>query len=129
MQKPFLNIPTKSSSAAEWIAWYKLLPSYLSKSEKQYYFLGFWRKNGSADANTSELRHYFKEEGIVLQSGGIGGDLADTANSFLDTIGGVFKLGATASILMTSGMVVFAGLIIWRLAKPESVGTVIKYAK
>jgi hypothetical protein len=124
------SIPQIQSNAEEWISWHKELKAYFGKKDANTIFVKAWSTRGgvSSVANTTELRKYLSENGIQISKDGLA-SFIDGSFGVFDTIGDIFKIGATGSIVVIGGSVLLVGAIIWRLTKSESIGTIIKYAK
>jgi len=90
------NIPTPLSTDAEWTNWYDSLHSYFGASGAKEIWLTVWSKCASEDANTTTLRSYMKDKGIIVDTGMLG-SIADTVSGIGDYIGDFFKLGKYAA--------------------------------
>ncbi len=130
---PHLLIPDKKWNANQWVDLYENLVDYFgSKKEARTLWLEGWTKRGTADANTAELRHKMKENGIDIPSGGIGGSILDAGNAYTDIVGNVFSIGGKIGAIYMIVVVIITLVVVVKVIKminPESVGTVIKYAK
>ncbi len=130
---PSLLIPDKKWNANQWVDLYENLVDYFgSKKEARTLWLSAWTKRGSSDANTAELRHKMKENGIDIPSNSIGGSILDAGNSYKDIVGNVFSIGGKIGAVYAVVVVVITLIVVFKLIKmlnPESVGTIVKYAK
>jgi hypothetical protein len=123
--------PKGSDDSNNWINWYDQLERSFGKLDAKRRWTLWWNNTeaGKQRANSSDLRTQMKQRGVEVSPDGILGEISDKAKDFTGTIGNIFKIGATLSTAMTIIIVIVALAIVWRLAKPEAVGTVIKYAK
>jgi hypothetical protein len=126
---PRLTPPNRNSDGNVWLSWYEQLESNFGKKDAALAFTKRWANVKPEAGNDNNLRTKMTEYGINIQPNGIFGSIEDTAKSFTGGLASFMKMGATAAIIVQIVVVIFALLIIWRLAKPEAVGTVIKYAK
>ena len=120
---PLTTIPTKSSSDADWIGWYDILP--FSKKDNNLLFTKAWQERGTSTANTTSLREHLKANGLDLAANNILGDLSDFKYNVLDTVGSVFKVG---SVWVIGGMAIgslFMMFMAYRLLTPENTGVII----
>jgi hypothetical protein len=74
--KSLSSIPSKNSTDADWINWYKILQSEVGKNNANTLFLRAWdqRKNAGllgSDANTSTLRDFLASKGVEVKPDGI----------------------------------------------------------
>lgn len=122
---PEKYIPTKSSSAAEWIEWHKSLKSSFGKANANALFLKAWNLRGgkSSDANTDDLRSYLRTNGIEIDKT-LFASVVDTTESAIDTIGGVFNMGKTAVIIVGVALLVPMVILLVNVAKnPNAVAS------
>lgn len=126
---PRLNPPNKNSDGNVWISWYDQLESNYGKKDAALAFTTRWQVVKPDAGNDNNLRTKMAEHGINIQPGGLLGSLEDTAKSFTGGVTSFLKMGATASMIVSAIVVLFVLVIVYRLAKPEAVGTVIRYAK
>lgn len=119
---PLNTIPTRSSTDAAWIGWYDILP--FSQKDNNLLFMHAWKARGTKAANTQVLRKHLDSNGLTLSAENIFGDISDVSHGALDAVGSIFKVGATASMVFTGGLVIFTGFILWRILTPESVGII-----
>ncbi len=127
-----LLIPNKKWTSVQWIDSYDSLKSFFGAKHAKTAWLESWHKRGSTDANTSDFRSKMKERGIEIPAGSIGGSLLDTGSGAFDSLGSVLKIGGTMAILFNVIMLIIVLIVIFKVIKmvnPESVGTVLKYAK
>ncbi len=126
---PRLTPPNKNSDGNVWLSWYEELESEFGRKDAALAFTTRWGNVKPDAGNDNNLRTKMAEKGINIQPGGIFGSIEDTAKSFTGGLTSFFKMGATASIIVSVVVLIFVLVIVYRLAKPEAVGTVIKYAK
>jgi len=88
------NIPTKKSSASEWIDWHKSLKSYFGSHKiSNDIFVKAWAKRGSSDANTSSLVLYAKKEGFKIEGDNLAQELNIFGREWLSNITMFSKVG------------------------------------
>lgn len=126
---PRLTPPNKNADANQWINWYDQLESNFGKKDAATAFTTRWSIVKSDLANDNTLRTYMAKQGIEIKAGGLFGSLEDTTKNLLGGVGDFLKLGMIGAYVISFILLVFVLLVVWRLAKPEAVGTVIKYAK
>ena len=118
------TIPNKSSSDAAWIAWYDIL-SFGGKKDNNLLFIHAWKAYGTSAANTVALRKHLSENGLNLAPDNALGSLADFQHGVLDTVGSVFKVSGYTVVIVGGVVLIFTGVILWRLLTPESTGVII----
>jgi hypothetical protein len=123
--------PNKQSDGNQWITWYEQIEKAFGKKDASQAFAARWKVTGALNgpANTSDFRGRMKELGIVIDADGILGSALDDVKGFGSSIGGFFKLGGTVMMVVWVIVILVTLAMIWKLAKPEAVGTIIKYAK
>ena len=87
-------------------------------------FTKAWQVRGGTQANTEALRSHLKDNGLIMDAGGILGELADFKHSVGESLGSVFKVGGTFVFVFVGFGVLFAGALIWRIVTPENVGVI-----
>ena len=87
-------------------------------------FITAWKTRGVQAANTRELRNELKANGLNLGADGAIESLKDFVLNPLERAGSIINTTGTVVIVLGSVFLVFAGLLIWRLATPESVGII-----
>ena len=65
--KPEQSIPSKESSAEEWISWYKNLRKTLGQDDANPLFVRVWNQRGTDEANTEALREYLAKYDVVIE--------------------------------------------------------------
>ena len=112
------NVPSKRSTAAEWINWHKALKSNFGKKVANDLFLKAWRVRGGkgSDANTNELRSYLEKNGIVIDRNLVA-SITDTAYDLGDSIADTFKIGKYATIVIGVIVVGSVGLLLFNIAR------------
>ncbi len=126
---PRLKPPNKNSDGNVWLSWYDELESQFGRKDAALAFTTRWGNVKPDAGNDNNLRTKMASRGIDIAPNGIFGSIEDTAKSFTGGITSFLKMGATASMIVGVVLIVFVLIIVYKLAKPESVGTVIKYAK
>ena len=114
------NIPSQSSTAAEWQNWYDALKNRYGKKTAASIWASYWAKRGSGAADTAQLRDYMKDEGIVVEGGFLSG-IADLKLGIGDSMSEFFKWGKIGSLTI-AGLIVFSvAMSIWnrRSVKPR----------
>lgn len=129
--KAIYTPPLYNSDSNVWISWYDQLESSFGKKDAFAAFSRRWALLNAAKspANTSSFREAMKGKGISIEPSGVAGSLLDKATSISDSIGGFLKVGGSVVFVMQVVTFIVILAIVWKLAKPEAVGTVIKYAK
>jgi len=129
MKNPRLTPPNKNSDGNVWLAWYDELESNFGKKDAALAFTTRWGVVKPDAGNDNNLRTKMAEKGINISPNGVFGSIEDTARSYVGGLTSFLKMGATASMIVNIIVILVVISIVWRLAKPEAVGTVIKYAK
>ena len=123
--------PTGQSDANQWFTWFEQIEKAFGKIDAAQAFSARWKITdaGKGPANTSDFRMKMQDKGISIGADGLIGSYIDTVKTIGNTVGGFFKIGG--SVMFTLYVVTFIVVIaiVWKLAKPEAVGTIIKYAK
>ena len=123
MLSPDLNIPSKSSTSEEWIAWYKSLKAIgASKDEANARFIIAWKDRGTDSANNDALRKYMLSKGITIK--------ADWKDVLVDTLtwtpfselGLNFRTIGYASLVFVGILLIIVLIALFNMArKPELV--------
>ncbi len=123
--------PTGQSDANQWFTWFEQIEKAFGKIDAAQAFAARWKitSAGKGPANTSDFRLKMQGKGISIGADGVLGDFLDSAKNFGDSVGGFFKLGGSVMLVVYVVVTIITLAMVWRLAKPEAVGTVIKYAK
>ncbi len=123
--------PTGQSDGNQWITWFDQLDKAFGKIDAAQAFSTRWKVTnaGKGPANTSEFRMKMQEKGIAIGADGIIGSYVDTVKGFGNSIGGFLKIGGSIMTVLYIVTFIVVLIIIYKLAKPEAVGTIIKYAK
>ena len=108
-QDPSKQIPTASSTDAQWISWHKKLKKVFGKKPANDIFLYAWSKRGGVDgkANTNTLSNYAEKNGFDIERS----TLANIGEGISDTAGAVFGVMKWVWI----GSLVIGGLILVKI--------------
>jgi len=123
-----LTPPNKNSDGNLWLTWYDELVSNFGKKDAALAFTTRWGNVKPDAGNDNNLRTKMAANGINISPNGIFGSIQDTAVGFESKLTSFFKMGATASIIISVVIIVFVLAIIWKLAKPENIATAAKFA-
>jgi hypothetical protein len=118
--KAFQLIPKLTSTDIEWINWMKLLDKDFDRTTSVAIFLNLWKKRGTTNARTLTLRNFMKDKYNVDLSEGVIDAAVDLGGGFVDTIGGVFKVGKVVFLVTTGIIVVAVGAAIYSVIKNPS---------
>jgi hypothetical protein len=117
-------IPKKSSKDIEWIAWYESLP--FSRKDNNLLFIKVWKVRQGSSANTDALRRFLAEKGISLSADNkieaILSSAKGAVTGTLEFVGDMVKANLVVSGAIVVGVVIFAGVLIWRIVTPDNVG-------
>jgi hypothetical protein len=118
--KAFKLIPTLTSTDIEWINWMKLLDKDFDRATSVAIFLNLWKKRGTTQSRTLTLRNFMKDKYNVDLSEGVIDAAVDLGGGFVDTVGGIFKVGKII-FLVTGGVIIVAvGAAIYSIIKNPS---------
>jgi hypothetical protein len=118
--KAFKLIPTLTSTDIEWINWMKLLDKDFDRATSVAIFLNLWKKRGTTKSRTLILRNFMKDKYNVDLSEGVIDAAVDLGGGFVDTVGGIFKVGKII-FLVTGGVIIVAvGAAIYSIIKNPS---------
>ena len=113
---PIASIPNSSSKQEEWINWHKALKSNFGTQNANSLWVKAWKKFGSPEANTGDLRTYLKSQGITIDSSKWD-SIVDAGAGVTDFIGSYFHVakyfGIGLGIIVVGGL----GMIVYNLAK------------
>jgi hypothetical protein len=118
--KAFQILPTLQSKDVEWINWIKALDKDFDRDTAVSLFLKLWSKRGTNDANTIMLRKEIKSRYNIDLTEGTIDKIADLGGGFVDTIGGVFKVGKVVWLATIGIGFVAIGAIIYAVVKNPS---------
>jgi hypothetical protein len=118
--KAFQLIPKLTSTDIEWINWMKLLDKDFDRTTSVAIFLNLWKKRGTTNARTLTLRNFMKDKYNVDLSEGVIDAAVDLGGGFVDTIGGVFKVGKVVFLVTTGIIFVAVGAAIYSVIKNPS---------
>lgn len=126
---PSKDVPTKSSTGAEWQNWFsECYDSFGVKIARQLFFEA-WKVRGTTNANTADLRAYLKKYGIDLAASNIFGTIVDTGDGILDKVGGFLNMGKYVTIGVMSVIGISVIVIAIGIAKnPKVIGDAAKMA-
>lgn len=123
--KPEENVPSKQSSASEWVLWHRSMKKAgFGKATANKLWLEAWQQRGCSGvgfgigctANTTELREYLESQGIAIE-GGTFDFVADTWDEIGDFTSQAFNLTTYAFIAIAVILVAFLGLLAWNVGK------------
>ena len=114
-------IPTQSSSANEWQAWYDILP--FSQKDNNLLFTRAWKIRGSDSVlSNADFKKYMQSNGVNLKSGTVAETVTNFTESVFDSVATTLKTGATVVIVMEVSVVVFVAALLWRVLTPDNFG-------
>ncbi len=123
-----LTPPNKNSDSNLWLSWYDELVSNYGKKDAALAFTTRWGVVKPDAGNDSNLRTKMAENGINISPNGVFGSIEDSAKGFEAGLTSFFKMGATASMVISVIIIIFVLAIVWKLAKPENIATAAKFA-
>jgi hypothetical protein len=114
-------VPTKESTASEWILWHKALKSaHLGKGTANSLWLKGWRLRGCSGigctANTAQLREYAESQGFTV-NGGVLDFVPDAIDNFSDFTSKAFNLGFYTVLAIVAILVAFLGLLAYNIGR------------
>ena len=120
-------IPTKKSSASEWMEWHKALKKYFGGHKiPNDIFLKAWAKRGSSDANTSSLVIYAKDNGFKIESDNVAQELNIFGREFLEDFTMFSKVGTYALGIIV--LLAIGGLAYKFVKNPKQTAQIISLA-
>ncbi len=125
---PRLTPPNKNSDSNIWLSWYDELEDNFGRKDAALAFTTRWGNVKPDAGNDNNLRTKMAEKGINISPDGIFGSIEDSAKSFTGGLTSFFKMGAAASMIAGIVVLIFVMIIVYRLAKPETLATAAKLA-
>ena len=113
---PVKTIPSRKSSAQDWIQWHKDLKDNTGKKLARSTTSYVWKKRGNNDAVNPTMKDYFAGEGISIERTGLA-SILDTKDSLVDNIGNIFSVGKYTVYAITGIAVVGLGMIVFNVAR------------
>lgn len=117
--KLLLSMPNFQSKDFEWINWYEKINGRYGRQDSARLFMAAWRKRGSKDANTYQLRKVLSEDGINI-SEGVLNEIADLGGGISDSFGNIMKIGKYAAFAVGGILILGLGLLVYNVAKNPS---------
>lgn len=123
--------PTGQSDSNQWFTWFEQIEKAFGKQDAAQAFSSRWKitNAGKGPANTSDFRMRMQDKGIPIGADGLIGSYVDTIKGLGNSLGGFLKIGGSIMTVVYIVTFIVVLVIVYKLAKPEAVGTVIKYAK
>jgi len=113
---PTKTIPSRKSSAQDWIQWHKDLKDNTGKKLARSTASYVWKKRGGNDAVNAPMKEYFADQGIMIERTGLA-SILDTKDSLVDNIGSIFNVGKSTVYAITGIAVVGLGMIVFNVAR------------
>ena len=114
---PVNSIPNKSSSAAQWVEWYKVLKSNFGKKQARVTWLKAWRLQGNTwSQRSTDLIQFMGKQGVNVETNIIQ-DVAVGYDKTFDTIGDFLQVGKYTVFAVLGITVVGLGMVVYNVAK------------
>lgn len=113
------SMPNLKSKDIEWINWYDKLSSRYGRRDAASIFLAAWRKRGSKEANTTDLRDRLNDDGIKI-SENVFQEIADKGDSISDAFGNMMKIGKYTAFAVGGILILGLGFAVYNISKNAS---------
>ncbi len=114
--KALKTMPTFKSKDIEWMNWYKQIKGRYGRSDAARIFISTWKKRGSKEANTIELRKLVSEDGISIDDS-VWNKVADLGGGISDAFGSAMKVGKVTAYVVGGILILGLGMFVINLAK------------
>lgn len=123
---PSVVMPNSTSSDQEWISWHQSMRKKYGKKNANQLFAERWNARKPKSSNTGQLRDYMKDQGVVIDSGTLLGDIRDTGTGIMDKVGSVLPYIGGYGVALLIVPILLTSIVVWQAMKnPETTGKII----
>ena len=127
MESILLKIPTKASTANDWVVWHRGLKSRFGKKNANLLFLSAFEKRGNIGIVNENMQNYFESQGITLDQttlNNLKGIISDTTDFFSDFA----KAGMVTTFVVGGILILSVGMLAINIARTAKASDLTKLA-